>query len=184
MKEVNLNKRKVKLFHLSEKNNIKTFIPRTSKPIWNHKKYVWAISENMVHHYLFPRDCPRIGISSKVALDLGLNEKEIMDTKAYVFIPERWVEKFKSCILFKYEFNPNRFVEIDAIAGYYVSQFVEEPIEVMEVNNCPKLLASMKVRVLYRSDEALEQIKREVVDATNNFSIIRWSNLAIKNRLD
>ncbi|HEY9769917.1 MAG TPA: hypothetical protein V6C71_15715 [Coleofasciculaceae cyanobacterium] len=47
----------MKLFHVSEEENIIEFVPRysahTEKPV------IWAIAESKLAYYLFPRDCPR-----------------------------------------------------------------------------------------------------------------------------
>ena len=82
----------MKLFHISKQSNIDRFIPRKSKEIWGYKKYVWAISEKMLHNYLFPRDCPRICVGMDVAVSLSewIVEEDTRDKEALIFISEDW----------------------------------------------------------------------------------------------
>lgn len=169
----------MKLFHISEKNNIAEFVPRKSKQIWGYKEYVWAISEKMIHNYLFPRDCPRICVGDEMIKPLKdwIDKRRVKDKRALVFISENWEERFKSCILYKYEFNPDNFKIIDSIAGYYVSACSEKPIDVYELRNCYEVLESMKVEVLIKREPELRAIKDSIIRATNNFSIIKWNNL-------
>lgn len=169
----------MKLFHISENGNIDEFVPRKSKQIWGHKKYVWAISESMIHNYLFPRDCPRICVGGEMIKPLTewMDKRGAKDKRALVFISENWEERFKSCVLYKYEFNPGSFKIIDSIAGYYVSEFTEQPIDVCEIRNCYEILESMRIEVLSKSEQELREIKDSIIKVTNNFSIIKWNNL-------
>lgn len=86
------------LFHISENGNIGEFVPRKSKQIWGYKEYVWAISERMIHNYLFPRDCSRICVGGEMIKPLTewVDKKGVKDKRALVFIPENWEERFKS----------------------------------------------------------------------------------------
>lgn len=169
----------LKLFHISEKGDIDVFIPRKSKQIWDYKEYVWAISESLIHNYLFPRDCPRICVGQKQInlLTEWIDKKDIEDTRAFVFIAEHWEERYRSCRLYQYEFSPENFKIIDAIAGYYVSESTEKPTRVQVLNNCDEVLESMKVEVLIKTQQELSAIKEKLIQTTNNFSIIKWSNL-------
>ena len=169
----------MKLFHISEHGNIDRFIPRKSKKMWGYKEYVWAISEKMLHNYLFPRGCPRICVGNEVAASLSewIAEEDARDKKALIFISENWLEKLLACVLYRYEFDDRHFKLIDSIAGYYVSEFTEIPIEVKEIKNCRELLESMKVALIIKSKPELIAIKDRVIQATDFFSIIKWSNL-------
>ena len=66
---------------------------------------------------------------------------------------------------------------IDPIAGYYVSELIEKPIHVYEIRNCLELLDSMQVAVLIKRNQELREIKERILQTTNKFSIIKWSNL-------
>ncbi|MDB4902803.1 MAG: hypothetical protein JWQ63_2084 [Mucilaginibacter sp.] len=51
-----------RLFRISEEPGIKIFEPRTSPSHFENisENVVYAISGNLLHNYLLPRDCPRI----------------------------------------------------------------------------------------------------------------------------
>jgi len=50
------------LFHISEDADIKIFNPRPSPSYFEgiRGNVVFAISEKLLHNYLFPRECPRV----------------------------------------------------------------------------------------------------------------------------
>ena len=150
----------LKLFHISENSGIKEFIPRKSKQICGYKAYVWAISESMIQNYMFPRECPRICVDSEMATPLSkwIEEKDVENIKALIFISNDWEKRLKTCALYKYEFNSENFKVIDSIAGYYVSELKEKPIKVYEIRNCLELLESMQVAVLIKQNQELRDI--------------------------
>ncbi|MBT8219835.1 MAG: hypothetical protein KJP00_08420 [Bacteroidia bacterium] len=168
-----------KLFHISEESSIDLFIPRASKSKWGGKRYVWAIEEKMIHNYLFPRACPRICVGSDLFNPLAqwIDINDTIGTKALVFVPEQWEEIINDCILYKYQFEPKNFKMIDPTAGYYVSEQKEKPLEVEQISNSLHLLESMHVAVSVQPSQAMKLIQEKVVQATNQFSIIKWENL-------
>jgi len=167
-----------RLFHISEENNINEFLPRESKKHWNYEKYVWAISEDKVHHYLFPRKCPRICISEKLHLFAKwINFEIIENMQPVIFVSNDWKESIYNCTLYQYEFNPANFTEIDKIAGYYVSKSAENPINTIVVNNCLAKLKRLKIEVVSTENQSLRSIKDIVLQNLTEFSILKWSNL-------
>ena len=52
----------MKLFHVSEENNIEVFNPRspTRNDLDKCVKLVWAIDEARLPNFLTPRNCPRV----------------------------------------------------------------------------------------------------------------------------
>jgi hypothetical protein len=52
----------VRLFHISDQAGIKMFEPRPSPSHFDEitGDVVFAISEQLLHNYLLPRDCPRV----------------------------------------------------------------------------------------------------------------------------
>lgn len=167
-----------KLFHISEEQNIQIFKPRVSKKQWNNKLYVWAISEEKIYNYYFPRECPRICINlekSNISKN-WLNFPKEKSTKAIIFVPEKWEERIEKCTLFQYEFNNKNFKLIDEIAGYYVSNKTELPTNQIRIKNCKQELKKLKVELVISNKEHLQQIKDKVITDLKEFSIIRWSN--------
>ncbi|MEL7123391.1 MAG: DUF6886 family protein [Bacteroidota bacterium] len=170
----------MKLFHLSEKSDITEFIPRPSKKQhWDGKSYVWAIAKGMVHNYYFPRDCPRICLTGKEAIPhfKSLITKDIETYRAVVFLPKHWKGKFIATSLYRYEFDKQQFSLIDEIAGYYVSETTQKPIDVVKLDHLPTLLSELNVLVRFESVEKLREIRAKVIQTNERFSIIRWSQL-------
>ena len=165
----------MRLFHISEDGYIEKFIPRRSKEIWEYKNYVWAIEEEKIQNYLLPRDCPRICLMSKD--DFVLENYLVSDKKSYIIIPFYWKERLENSVLFRYEFDPINFKLIDSIAGYYVSEHVEVPINKKRLENCLEELELLNVGVISMEVGELEHLKKKVIERVEDFSIIRWSNI-------
>lgn len=166
------------LFHISERGDIPFFIPRKSKEKYGFRHYVWAIHVEKLHNYLFPRGCPRICVGGKHRNTVGSWAIDAdPDARALVFIPRAWKEQYETCVLSKYQFEESHFAEIDAVAGYFVSERREVPVKVEEVQNCPQLHRTMNVKVSYQSTRELIEIRKEVLKSCDEFSIIQWDNL-------
>jgi len=106
--------------------------------MWGYQKYVWAIADNKVHNYLFPRACPRICIREKKVAILKdwIPNDCLKEKKAIIFVPKNWEEKISSSLLYQYEFDPISITLIDKIAGYYVSKVTQSPINLIKIDNC------------------------------------------------
>lgn len=169
----------MKLFHISEDGSSEKFVPRPSKKMWGYKAYVWAISEEKVHNYLFPRACPRIcvGNGNLELLSDFMDLVEIKDRKALIFVPNNWKEKIENSLLYQYEFNPANFREIDTIAGYYVSEQIEIPLQKIILKNTLPLLDEMQIEVIFKDSNTLKEICQRVIENFTEFSIIKWQNL-------
>lgn len=99
----------MRLFHFSSEQGIAEFVPR---PPLRHPKaepLVYAIDEEHSPLYLFPRDCPRIGIW---ALPGSLPEHEAWlndrcgGARMLLIIDLGWEARLKSGRLVRYEFTP------------------------------------------------------------------------------
>ncbi|EZH74154.1 hypothetical protein ATO12_14880 [Aquimarina atlantica] len=169
----------LRLFHISEEENIEKFNPRISKKQWNNKMlYVWAISEQKLHNYLLPRNCPRICINmgqSSILKEL-LPLEEIQNRKSIIIVPENWKSSIQNCILYKYQFKKQNFKLIDKIAGYYVSTKTESPIHKVKIKNCIKELDELNVELKIVDKIKMLKIKEKIVENLEEFSIIKWSN--------
>ncbi len=169
----------LRLFHISEEENILQFIPRVSKKQWNFQSYVWAIEEKKLHNYLLPRECPRICLSlekSNIQMDY-LNLNRMKNPKAVIFVAEEWKEKINNCRLYQYEFAGDNFKLMDKIAGYYVSDKTEVPLNKIEIKDCPQELQKLDVELILSHKEKMMEIKDKVINDFEEFSIIKWSNL-------
>jgi hypothetical protein len=162
------------LYHISETPGIKKFTPKRSlrKP----KNLVWAISEDKLHNYLLPRNCPRVTFfpkqdSNPADINRLLGRSNV---KAVIAIEKKWVSIIKKTTLYKYEFNSKDFVLEDECAGYYVSETTQKPISVTTINNILDEL--LKYNIELRILPSLWKIREGVIKSSLDFSIIRMRN--------
>lgn len=107
----------MKLYHVSEEPGIEIFTPRPSPQAYNKitGNVVFAISDNMLHNYLLPRDCPRVTYFAKENSLKTDIETYIGDTdKRYIInIEKSWIERVKNAKLYLYDFPVDSFELLD-----------------------------------------------------------------------
>ena len=167
----------MKLFHISEKPDIKIFHPRPSPQFYESIKgdVVFAISDNLLHNYLLPRNCPRVTYYKGAdTTQKDLNKFFRESTKGYIInVEEAWKERIQNVTLYKYEFEPDNFTLLDETAGYYVSSESEAPVNVTEITNVIAEIRKRNAELRFLSE--LKSIASEVVNSSLKFSIIRMS---------
>lgn len=154
------------LYHVSENPNIKEFIPLPppNKDAGVEGNAVWAITDYELVNYFLPRDCPR------VCYRTNNNEKVIA-------IEDGWIERINKATLFLYIFDPSKFIEVDPIAGYWISRDVVMPKSIIKMDNLLERLSEKAVTI--KVLKHLHEEKDYVTKNYNHFSIIRFRN-AIK----
>ena len=164
------------LFHISEQAGIERFEPRWSESMG--QEVVWAIDEDRLRNYLFPRECPRVTYYAGPQTTSGDVDRFLGTSKAVVAIESGWFERLQSCRLFCYELPPDTFECIDECAGYFVSKLAVAParVEVMD-DLIPQLL---RRGVELRFVQNLWPLRDAVVASTLQFSIIRMRNAQSK----
>lgn len=163
----------MRLFHVSEESDIECFRPRVlerRKDIDQGKGLVWAVREEKLYNFMFPRECPRISTFKNDKHSFN----EIEFDQFLVAVEEGWIERIKNCRLYVYEFATENFELQDAIAGYYVSREVEKPIKRMVIEDCFKALADRNVKVL--TLDTLWQLRDQIYKSTTNFSFCKMVN--------
>ena len=153
----------MRLFHVSEEANIKTFKPRAvSNPNAGAKgKLVWSINERELDNYLLPRECPRICY-------------RLIDDKKVIAVEERWLEAINKTTLYVYELPSESFEEFNKVAGYWISKTEVTPLLVKEVKNISEELERRGQSLTVLKD--LYDLRDKVVNEYDHFSIIRFSN--------
>ncbi len=106
-----------------------------------------------------------------------LDELELKQYENIIIAPENWKSEIRNCTLYRYEFNTKNFNVIDKIAGYYISEEIEIPIDIVSINNCKKEIEKTNTKLILLTEESMMKIKSDVMENTNKFSIIRWSNM-------
>jgi len=172
------------LFHISENGSIKKFLPRPSPSHFDqiNGNVVFAITERLLHNYLFPRDCPRVTYYATTKSSDADKEKFFNHpaVEFVIAVEAKWLPVIQQTTLYCYEFSAESFVLLDECAGYYISYESVEPASVRRISNVPDELfkrTNIELRVL----PSLSELAGEIVQSSLNFSLIRMRN-AEKNR--
>ena len=168
------------LYHVSDRADITVFTPR---PAQNRQAWpdlppvVWAVSGEMLHNYLFPRDCPRVCrmLGPQTTPAEIVRFREAGPFRAHIFVEEGWRERIATAVLALYTFAPDHFYAVDFNAGYYVSEEVERPLTTQTLENLPLLLRNAGVLLQFVPDLGPHQQE-------NGQSSYRFSNIRMANR--
>lgn len=160
------------LFHVSEEFGIERFEPRLSQ--YAEEPVVWAISDKRLHNYLVPRDCPRVTYYSGSETNASDVERFLGSSPAVVAIESGWVERLRSCRLYRYHLPSETFECLDECAGYFVSRVAVVPARI-EVIDDP-IAELLKRQVELRFVPNLWPLRDAVVASTLQFSLIRMRN--------
>lgn len=168
----------MRLFHVSEDNNIEIFEPRKpSRPdMQESASLVWAINELCLPNFLTPRDCPRVTyhiIDSTTNLD---KKKYFSSTQAsyVVAIEQDWLEKMINTTLYIYEFDTTDFYILDNIAGYYVTEKKQIPISKVTITDlfAEQFKRNVEIRIL----PELLTLRNKIVKSNLAWSMCRMAN--------
>ena len=135
------------LYHVSEEENIEVFEPRrpVREDLDQSVNLVWAVTEDRLVNFLTPRDCPRVTFFAPEGTAESYKTKYIKSGyDSVVAIEESWLERFKNTTLYIYRMNPENFYLQDEVAGYYVSEKTEVPVECLIVNKLDEELDKRK----------------------------------------
>jgi hypothetical protein len=160
------------LFHVSEQSGIEQFEPRPSQ--YASYPVVWAISEERLHNYLVPRDCPRVTYYAGNETSASDIEQFLGSSRTVVAIESGWVQRLRSCRLYCYHLPSETFVCLDECAGYFVSRVAVVPARVEVINDPLVELLKREVEVRFVPD--LWPLRDAVVASTLQFSVIRMRN--------
>lgn len=169
----------MRLFHFSEEADIAVFTPRKIDYRPNEPAQVWAIDEFHSPHYYFPRDCPRICIwADEHTSEEHLERFFAQTSQAHIIaIESRWFAALSRTELYRYEFDPQAFHMYDGSAGYYTSNEIQKPIDVVKMTNLHEHLFAVGIEL--RITPSLQPFRRDILQAgLNLFSMIRMKNAA------
>lgn len=168
----------MRLFHVSEESNIEIFEPRIPYrvDIDNSKGLVWAINEKCLPNFLTPRDCPRVAYHhNDMPINEDINKYFSSKTSAHVVaIEHKWFEVMKNTTLYLYEFDSSNFYLQDEVAGYYVSESSQIPINKIVITDLFSELFKRKVEL--RVVDSLLDLRDEIINTSLNWSICRMGN--------
>jgi hypothetical protein len=127
----------VKLWHVSEDADIPRFEPRANAEHDSLEPLVWAIDDEHVPAYWFPRDCPRgtfwaVERTSDEDVERFLTGDRHRRVHA---IQSDWLDRFRAGRVFAYELPVESFERYGRAAGYWVSRGTVQPLEVVELTD-------------------------------------------------
>ena len=168
----------MRLFHVSEENNIEVFKPRIHyrKDIDNSKGLVWAIAENCLPNFLTPRDCPRVTYYSTDKSSIEDKERffSLSSCHHVVTIERTWFKVMQNTTLYLYEFDTSNFYLQDEIAGYYISENTEIPINKFILTDLFEELFKRNIEL--RVIDNLWELSNNVKKSSLNWSMCRMGN--------
>jgi uncharacterized protein DUF6886 len=161
------------LWHASEDPNIEIFRPHRAPTAMVDDELVWAIDEEHVPAYWFPRECPRatfwVGPKTTVEDAAWLNGA----TRVHV-IEWDWWERFRAARVYLYALPPETFTVHNEGAGYYISRETVRPLARVEVGDLVR--KHMDAGIELRVTNDLWPLWDRVVASSLSFSGIRLRN--------
>lgn len=165
------------LWHVSDDSSIERFEPRANERHDSPEPLVWAIDDDHVPAYWFPRDCPRgtfwaIPSSSDEDVERFLTGDRSLRVHA---LQRDWLDVFRSARLWAYELPPETFERYERAAGYWVSRQAVEPTASVELGDLFTRHAAAGIELRIVPD--LAAVWQRVIASTLEFSGIRLRNL-------
>jgi hypothetical protein len=168
------------LWHVSENGSIDSFRPRADESHDSAEPLVWAIDDEHVPAYWFPRDCPRGTFWAVESTSDADVERFLCGDRAgrVHAIEGSWLAEVREARLFAYRLPGESFERYERAAGYWVSRSVVEPLDVVELGDllAKHAAAGIELRIV----PALLPLWDRVVGSTLEFSGIRLRNLAAR----
>ena len=167
------------LYHISEEPGIIEFIPRKPEfELWkNLPPVVWAIDDEHLFYYYFPRDCPRIiyHFSEDIHEDDKIKYFSNTTSKIIITIENRWFKKMTDTTIYKYIFGEQDFTLLDNTPGNYISEKTIKPKGIEKINNLIDLLLGLDIEL--RLTPNIFPLRNSLIKSTiKKFSIIRFRN--------
>jgi hypothetical protein len=165
------------LWHVSEDGGIESFSPRANDSHDSPEPLVWAIDDEHVPAYWFPRECPRatfwaVRTTSDDDVELFLGGDRSRRVHA---IEGSSLEAMRAARLFAYRLPAESFTRYERAAGYWVSRVAVQPLEVVELGDllARHVAAGIELRVV----PELRSLWSRVIASSLEFSGIRLRNL-------
>jgi hypothetical protein len=167
----------VGLWHVSEDGGITRFEPRANTEHDSPEALVWAIDDDHVPAYWFPRECPRgtfwaIESTGDDDVERFLTADRTHRVHA---IQADWLERFRAARVFAYRLPAKTFEPYGRAAGYWVSREAVEPLSVLPLGDLLERHAEAGIELRIVPD--LQALWQRVIASSLEFSGIRLRNL-------
>jgi hypothetical protein len=167
------------LWHVSENGAIERFEPRANPEHDPPEALVWAIDDEHVPAYWFPRECPRgtfwaVETTSDEDVERFLTGDRARRVHA---IEAGWLDGLRRARVFGYRLPPETFEPYGRAAGYFVSREPVAPLAVEELGDLLDRHAAAGIELTIVPD--LPPLWDRVIASTLEFSGIRLRNLGV-----
>jgi len=139
----------LRLFHFSDRGDIAVFEPRPPERHPEAESFVYAINSWHAPLYLFPRDCPRIGVwPVETTLDKDISAfRDLTSARMRLLIDSSFERSWREKELFRYEFDPaDGFIDCQD-HGVWVSRSVVAAQSVVRLTNLPSCIEDEGIQV-------------------------------------
>jgi hypothetical protein len=163
------------VYHFSEDPSIEIFIPRAPLRHPESEPLVYAIDEEHAPLYWLPRDCPRVcwwPISTTFEND-KLKWMPNPGIRMVIAIEDQWLERALAGVLYRYDFDPEGFIETGD-HGVYLTRQPVRPLSVHRLVGPARAMrgAGVELRVL----PSLVELGHEILNSTLHVSMIRMDH--------
>jgi hypothetical protein len=165
------------VYHISENPNIEEFIPRKTESFMDLPLVVWAIDEEHLVNYYFPRDCPRIiyRYTDNVIEEDKVKFFPNTVSKTIITVENRGYNAIKNALLYKYIFDKKNFRLIDEIAGYYICEEKIIPKSIEKIENIIDELLKKEIELKFTPN--IFPLRNSLIKSSlYDYSIIRFRN--------
>jgi hypothetical protein len=152
------------------------FRPHVAPTSKESEPLVWALDERHAPSYWFPRDCPRAccWVGEAPVTEAGGALLGLRGSRRLHAMEAAWLERFRACRLYAYEFDPAPFQPMIAEAGYWVARCDVAPLKVSPVGDL--LARHAEADIELRIVRSLWPIIDAIVGSGLEFSIVRKAN--------
>jgi hypothetical protein len=164
-----------RLFHFSQDPTIELFVPHVVRTSTEMEPFVWAVDELHAPSYWFPRDCPRVCCWAAGSYsERGESLLASGGARRLHALELGWVERFRHCQLYVYEFDSVSFVSQVPDAGYWVAKDNIVPLSMQPAGDL--LSRHVEAGIELRIVKNLWPLIDAVVASGLEFSVIRKAN--------
>ena len=166
-----------RLWHVSEDDSIRRFEPRGDPGHDSPEALVWAIDDEHVPAYWFPRDLPRgtfwaVESTTDADVERFLTGDRALRVHA---IEASWLDQLRAARVFAYRLPNASFEPYPRAAGYWVSREAIEPLECVALGDLLARHADAGIEL--RIAPQLGPLWERVIASSLEFSGIRLRNL-------
>jgi hypothetical protein len=165
----------VRLWHSSEDDSIDLFRPHRAATSDRDEDLVWAIDDDHLPAYFFPRECPRATFW-RCARTEAPDTLLLGGAERVHAIEWTWWERVRDARIFLYRLPTDAFELANAEAGYYTARSPVRPIERTLIADVIQKHADLGIEL--RMVENLWPLWDRVIASTLCFSGIRLRNAA------